>query len=38
MDEELNDEVGTLLDQLQAVSVKVKEVKKRMRLEIFVMR
>lgn len=28
MDEELNDEVGTLLDQLQAVSVKVKEVKK----------
>ena len=28
MDEELNDEVGTLLDQLQAVSVKVKEAKK----------
>ena len=28
MDDELNDEVGTLLDQLQAVSTKVKEVKK----------
>jgi len=28
MDEEINDEVGTLLDQLQAVNVKVKEVKK----------
>ena len=28
MDEEINDVVGTLLDQLQAVNVKVKEVKK----------
>jgi hypothetical protein len=28
MDDELNDEVGTLLDQLQAVSTKVEKVKK----------
>jgi hypothetical protein len=28
MDEELNDEVGSLLDQLQAVSTKVEQVKK----------
>jgi hypothetical protein len=28
MDEELNDEVGTLLDQLQAVSTQVKQIKK----------
>ena len=28
MDEELNSEVGSLLDQLQAVSVKVEQVKK----------
>ena len=28
MDEEINDEVGTLLDQLQAVSTQVKQVKK----------